>query len=248
MKYILFTLLSLVCFAPSLHAKKKSKNTLVLIQTTMGNIKVEVYKDVPQHATNFLKLVKEKFYDSLLFHRVIPNFMIQGGDPESKNATDGQMLGNGDLGYKIPAEFMLPTYYHKKGALAAARDNNPEKASSACQFYLVVGKVFTDTELDMMESRTGAKYSEQARNDYKTIGGAPHLDGSYTVFGQVVEGMEIVDAISSVARNANDRPLENVRILSAKIVKNKRRFLNELSHHYTLHKINQRLIRLISSI
>ena len=178
-----------------------------------------MYKDVPKHAENFLKLAKEGFYDSLLFHRVIPNFMIQGGDPDSRRAADGQALGNGDLGYKVPAEFMLPKYYHKKGALAAARDGNPEKASSACQFYLVVGKTFTDAELDNFEKRTGNKYSEQARTDYKTIGGTPHLDGGYTVYGQVVKGQDVVDAIANRPRSGSDRPNENVRILSMKVVK-----------------------------
>jgi peptidyl-prolyl cis-trans isomerase B (cyclophilin B) len=198
---------------------KKNKNKFVEIRTTAGFIKVEVYKDVPKHAENFLKLAKEGFYDSLLFHRVIPNFMIQGGDPDSRKAADGQALGNGDLGYKVPAEFMLPTYYHKKGALAAARDNNPEKASSACQFYIVVGKTFTDAELDMFEKRSNVKYSEQARTDYKTIGGTPHLDGGYTVYGQVVKGQDVVDAIANRPRNSSDRPNENVRILSMKVVK-----------------------------
>lgn len=198
---------------------KKSKNKFVEIETTLGSLIVEVYADVPQHADNFLKLAKEGFYDSLLFHRVIPNFMIQGGDPDSKRAMDGQMLGNGDIGYKVPAEFMLPKYYHKKGALAAARDNNPEKASSGCQFYLVVGKQFTDSDLDMMETRNGVKYSAEARNDYKTIGGTPHLDGGYTVYGQVVKGQDVVDAISNTPRNASDRPNTDVRILSMKIKK-----------------------------
>jgi peptidyl-prolyl cis-trans isomerase B (cyclophilin B) len=163
--------------------------------------------------------VKDGFYDSLLFHRVIPSFMIQGGDPDSKNALDGQMLGNGDVGYKVPAEFMVPKYYHKKGALAAARDNNPEKASSGCQFYIVVGRTFTDQDLTTMEQRGGFTYSEQAKKDYKTIGGTPHLDNGYTVFGQVVEGQEVVDAIAMTPRNTSDRPNENVRILSMKIRK-----------------------------
>ena len=198
---------------------KKNKNKFVEIRTTAGLIKVEVYADVPKHAENILKLANEGFYDSLLFHRVIPNFMIQGGDPDSRRAADGQALGNGDLGYKVPAEFMLPKYYHKKGALAAARDGNPEKASSACQFYLVVGKTFTDAELDNFEKRTGSKYSEQARTDYKTIGGTPHLDGGYTVYGQVVKGQDVVDAISNRPRNTSDRPNENVRILSMKVKK-----------------------------
>lgn len=217
MKKIVLVLMMALLSAPLM--AKKNKNKFVEIRTTAGLIKVEVYADVPKHAENFLKLAKEGFYDSLLFHRVIPNFMIQGGDPDSRRAVDGQALGNGDLGYKVPAEFMLPKYYHKKGALAAARDGNPEKASSACQFYLVVGKTFTDAELDNFEKRTGSKYSEQARTDYKTIGGTPHLDGGYTVYGQVVKGQDVVDAISNRPRNTSDRPNENVRILSMKVKK-----------------------------
>lgn len=217
MKKIVLVLMMALLSVPMM--AKKNKNKFVEIRTTAGLIKVEVYADVPKHAENFLKLAKEGFYDSLLFHRVIPNFMIQGGDPDSRRAADGQALGNGDLGYKVPAEFMLPKYYHKKGALAAARDGNPEKASSACQFYLVVGKTFTDAELDNFEKRTGIKYSEQARADYKTIGGTPHLDGAYTVYGQVVSGQDVVDAISNRPRNTSDRPNENVRILSMKVKK-----------------------------
>lgn len=198
---------------------KKNKNKFVEMETNKGTFTLEVFNDVPKHAENFLKLANEGFYDSLLFHRIIPSFMIQGGDPESKNAVDGQMLGNGDVGYKVPAEFMLPKYYHKKGALAAARDNNPEKASSGCQFYIVVGKTFTDAELDQMEARIGQKYSEQARKDYKTIGGTPHLDAGYTVYGQIVKGQDVIDAISSMPRNTSDRPAENIRILNVKVKK-----------------------------
>ncbi len=211
-------LLVLVCFSILAEAKK-NKNKFVVIETNKGCIKIEVFNDVPQHAANFLKLAKEGFYDSLLFHRVIPSFMIQGGDPDSKRSVSKQMLGNGDVGYKVPAEFKLPTYYHKKGALAAARDNNPEKASSGCQFYIVVGKIFTDADLNNMEQRGHFKYSEQARTDYKTIGGTPHLDGDYTVYGQVVMGQEIVDAISLMPRDTNNRPNEDVRILNIKIKK-----------------------------
>jgi peptidyl-prolyl cis-trans isomerase B (cyclophilin B) len=211
-------LLVFVCFSFIAEAKK-NKNKFVVIETNKGCIKIEVFNDVPQHAANFLKLAKEGFYDSLLFHRVIPSFMIQGGDPDSKRSVSKQMLGNGDVGYKVPAEFKLPTYYHKKGALAAARDNNPEKASSGCQFYIVVGKIFTDADLNNMEQRGHFKYSEQARTDYKTIGGTPHLDGDYTVYGQVVMGQEIVDAISLVPRDTNNRPNEDVRILNIKIKK-----------------------------
>ncbi len=211
-------LLVFVCFSLLAEAKK-NKNKFVVIETNKGSIKIEVFNDVPQHAANFLKLAKEGFYDSLLFHRVIPSFMIQGGDPDSKRALNGQMLGNGDVGYKVPAEFMLPKYYHKKGALAAARDINPEKSSSGCQFYIVVGKTFTDADLNNLEQRGSFKYSEQARIDYKTIGGTPHLDGDYTVYGQVVNGQEIVDAISLVPKDANNRPTEDVRILTIKIKK-----------------------------
>jgi peptidyl-prolyl cis-trans isomerase B (cyclophilin B) len=156
----IFSLLIILSLAIGSFAQK-NKNKFVEIETTMGKIKIELFADVPQHSENFLKLVKDGFYDSLLFHRVIPSFMIQGGDPDSKNALDGQMLGNGDIGYKVPAEFMVPKYYHKKGALAAARDNNPEKASSGCQFYIVVGRTFTDQDLTTMEQRGGFTYSQK---------------------------------------------------------------------------------------
>lgn len=197
----------------------KNKNKFVEINTNKGTIVVELYADVPQHSANFLKLVKEKFYDSVLFHRVIPQFMIQGGDPDSKRAVNGQMLGNGEHGALVPAEFMVPTYFHKQGALAAARTNNPEKASSGCQFYIVVGKTFTDEQLTSMEASTGVKYTEEMRNAYKTIGGTPHLDGGYTVFGQVVDGQDVVNAISQVERDGGDRPKEDVKIIGAKILK-----------------------------
>lgn len=213
---MLLAMLMLAVFAPSFAGKKK--NQFVLIETTMGNMKVEVYADVEKHAENFLKLVDEHFYDSLLFHRVIPEFMIQGGDPQSKNAPAGTMLGNGDLGYKVPAEFM-EQYHHKKGALAAARDNNPEKASSASQFYIVQGKKFTDENLDMIEKSKGTKLTEQARADYKTIGGTPHLDGAYTVFGQLVEGYDVLEKISLASCGPANRPVVDVRIIRMTIVK-----------------------------
>jgi peptidyl-prolyl cis-trans isomerase B (cyclophilin B) len=198
-------------------ADGKGKNKFVVVETTMGTMKLELFADVPQHSENFLKLVEQGFYDSLLFHRVIPQFMIQGGDPASKKAEAGTMLGNGDIGYKIPAEFM-PQYHHKKGALAAARDNNPEKASSGCQFYIVQGKLFTDADLTNLEQAKGSKLTEQARNDYKTIGGTPHLDGAYTVYGQLVEGFDVLEKISQVPGNQMNRPNEDVRIISMKIV------------------------------
>lgn len=219
MKKLILLVLTAFMLQSSLHAQTAAaKNTFVLLETTMGNIKLELFADVPQHSENFLKLVREGFYDSLLFHRVIPDFMIQGGDPGSKTAPAGTMLGNGDIGYRVPAEFKVPQHYHKKGALAAARDNNPEKASSACQFYVVVGKKFTAEELKMMEGRVGFPFSEEMKKDYTTVGGTPFLDGSYTVFGQCVEGQEIVDAISKVERNGTDRPNTDVRILHATIL------------------------------
>lgn len=214
----LFLLLMAVGISSAIFAKK-SKNTFVEITTTKGVITVELYADVPQHTANFLKLVEANFYDSILFHRVIPQFMIQGGDPDSKHALAGQLLGNGDVGYLVPAEFKLPTYYHRQGALAAARTNNPEKASSGCQFYIVVGKTWTDADLTSMEASTGVKYTEEARNIYKTMGGTPHLDGGYTVFGQVVEGQSIVNEISNVACDASNRPKEDIKIIGTKILK-----------------------------
>lgn len=215
----LFLLITLVTVALLSNAEKKPKNQIIKINTTMGSIVLELYADVEKHTANFIKLVDEKFYDSLLFHRVIPSFMIQGGDPQSKNALTGQMLGNGDIGYKIPAEIATPKYYHKQGALAAARDNNPEKASSACQFYIVVGKKFSDEELTNIENRTGVTLTTEMRNDYKNIGGTPHLDGSYTVFGQVLEGQDVVNEISLTPRDASDRPKTDVMILSVEKLK-----------------------------
>ncbi|MCC7030379.1 MAG: peptidylprolyl isomerase [Chitinophagaceae bacterium] len=217
MKKILLTIL--MCLSIAVTFAKKSGNKFVEIQTTQGTIVVELFADAVQHSENFLKLVEEHFYDSVLFHRVIPQFMIQGGDPDSKHAMVGQFLGNGDIGYQVPAEIMFPTYYHKQGALAAARTSNPEKKSSGCQFYIVVGKTFTDEELNSIETNNGIKFSEEARTAYKTVGGTPHLDGAYTVYGQTVEGQEIVNAISTVACDPSNRPKEDVRVLGMKVLK-----------------------------
>ena len=191
----------------------------------MGTIEVMLYNQSPQHRDNFLSLVEEGAYDSLLFHRVIKDFMIQGGDPESRNAVKGQLLGDGDRPYTLPAEFRLEEgIYHRRGALAAARegdDVNPEQRSSAMQFYIVWGRVFDDERLDYIQQRmdefTGGKvkYTEEMRESYKTVGGTPHLDGMYTVFGEVVSGLDVVDAIQQVATDDNDRPLDDVRILKA---------------------------------
>lgn len=190
---------------------------LVLITTNLGNMKVKLYNLTPKHRDNFLKLVDQKFYDSLLFHRVIRNFMIQGGDPLSKNAAPGVGLGNGDIGYTIPAEF-VDTLYHKKGALCAARTENPAKASSGCQFYIVQGQVMTPEQINMMETQRGLKLSEAQKKAYTTVGGSPWLDGSYTVYGEVVEGLDIIDKIATVKTAPGDRPVENVYILKMKLL------------------------------
>jgi cyclophilin family peptidyl-prolyl cis-trans isomerase len=202
----------------------EAQKTKVIIATTEGNMEVVLYDKTPQHRDNMIKLIKEKFYDSTLFHRVIPGFMIQGGDPDSKKAGPGQRLGNGDVGYKIPAE-INDEYYHQRGVLAAARDNNPEKASSGCQFYIVTGRTFTDAELDNMEQRTGRKLTAEQRETYKTKGGAPHLDGAYTVFGIVTKGMDVADKIANAARDGADRPNTDIRMLSVRLAKKKKKFL-----------------------
>ena len=188
------------------------KAVRVKIVTDSGTLIVRLYDSTPLHRDNFVKLVKENFFDSLLFHRVIPEFMIQGGDPTSKNAPSGTMLGNGggDM-QRIPAEFRT-SLIHKKGVLAAARDNNPERASSACQFYLVEGKKWTDAELDGIEGSIGKKYTPQQRTLYKTIGGTPFLDMNYTVFGEVESGIEVIHKIATVPRDGNNRPLGDVRM------------------------------------
>lgn len=188
-----------------------AKHRKVKIITPYGKMIVRLYDETPQHRDNFIKLVKQHFYDSTLFHRVINNFMIQGGDPESKGAKPGMELGNGDVGYTIPAEFMLDLY-HERGALAAARDDNPAKASSGCQFYIVQGKKWTDDELDKLEQTRlgGRKIPVDQREIYKTFGGTPQLDQSYTVFGQVVKGYNVIDKIATVKKDENDRPLTDI--------------------------------------
>lgn len=187
-------------------------NTKVKITTDMGVIVVRLYDATPLHRDNFIKLVGQGFYDSLLFHRVIQGFMIQGGDPMSKNAEKGAMLGMGGSDMeRIPAEFNSKLV-HKKGALAAARDGNPQKASSACQFYIVQGNVISDPELDAMEQQKGIKYSVEQRNAYKTKGGTPFLDMEYTVFGEVISGLEVIDKIASAPGNNYNRPNQDVHM------------------------------------
>lgn len=193
----------------------------VLLTTTMGEIEVELCDATPLHRDNFLSLVEQHYFDSLLFHRVIENFMIQGGDPDSRHAEAGTFLGDGGPGYTIPAEFRFPDLYHHRGALAAAREGdavNPEKASAGSQFYIVWGRTFTDEQLDQMQQRIENRvvFTPEIREVYKSLGGTPHLDGAYTVFGYVTRGLEVVEAIQKVATDQHDRPTDDVRILSAK--------------------------------
>ena len=247
------------------------KETKVVFETTLGNIVVKLYNETPKHRDNFLKVVNDSVYNGVLFHRVIKDFMIQTGDPSSKTAEAGQQLGSGDLGYTVEAEFVYPQYFHKKGALAAARTGdavNPERRSSASQFYIVTGKSYSPQQVEMMEQRMGDQKKEdifsglvrervdsirnmQAAGDslgleelqnelialteaeyaknplkftpaqveaYTTVGGTPHLDGQYTVFGEVVEGIDVVDKIQNMPTGPADRPVEDVRIISAKVI------------------------------
>ena len=227
MKKITFALFFLLTFlvgsVQHLEAQKKTSNkeTRVEMVTTEGRMVFVLFNDTPLHRDNFLKLVKDHSYDGLLFHRVIKDFMIQGGDPNSRDAKPGQMLGDGTLGYTVPAEFR-DSRFHRKGALCAARqgDNvNPRKESSASQFYIVQGQVWSADMLDRMEQRFGKRFSEEQREAYTTVGGTPHLDGDYTVFGQLVEGMDVIDRIAAVKTGAADRPVQDVKIVSVKVIK-----------------------------
>ena len=192
--------------------KATEKETVVVIKTNMGTIKAKLYNDTPQHRDNFIKLVNEGWYNGSPFHRVIKDFMIQGGQNK-----DGRL----DPGYRVPAE-IKDNHFHKKGALAAARQPdqvNPQKASSGSQFYIVQGKVYDDRTLDMFESRMGKVFNARQRQAYKTVGGTPHLDGDYTVFGEVIEGLDIVDKIAAVKTGYMDVPVEAVTIISVTIEK-----------------------------
>ena len=197
------------------------KETKLKIETSAGDIIVKLYNETPKHRDNFIKLAEDGTYEGTLFHRVIKDFMIQAGDPESKNAPKGKMLGAGDVGYTVPAEFVYPKYFHKKGALSAARqgDNvNPKKESSGCQFYIVTGKFFTEMELDKMTKEKGIEFTPEQKEAYMLEGGTPHLDGNYTVFGEVIQGMKVVDKIQFVETNADDRPTKNIKIKSMKLI------------------------------
>ncbi|MBK9255754.1 MAG: peptidylprolyl isomerase [Saprospiraceae bacterium] len=185
---------------------------VITIETSMGNMKVRLFESTPLHKANFLKLVDDGFYNDLLFHRVIKGFMIQGGDPDSKDAPQDKALGMGGTGYTIPAEIGAP---HFKGILAAARQGdqvNPKKESSGSQFYIVQGNPVTDEELDAFERAKGIKYTEAQRTKYKAVGGAPMLDMDYTAFGEVVEGLDVIDKIANTPTSPRERPLTDVKM------------------------------------
>jgi cyclophilin family peptidyl-prolyl cis-trans isomerase len=190
----------------------------IILETSEGNITLRLYDNTPLHSKNFVKLVNDGYYDNLLFHRVIKNFMIQGGDPNSKNAKPDEHLGNGGPAYTIPSEFR-PEYYHKKGAIAAARLSdqvNPRKESSGSQFYIVTGQLYTKVQLDgMVKKEVHAPFSAEEINAYTTSGGTPFLDSQYTVFGEVISGFDVLEKISSVQTDANDRPVQDIKIIKA---------------------------------
>lgn len=193
----------IICILLGMTTQAQEKETMVLIKTSKGDIKVKLYNDTPLHRDNFIKLINEGWYNNSPFHRVINNFMIQGGHNQD---------GSVDPGYTIPAEFRA-NHFHKKGALAAARQGdqvNPKKASSGCQFYIVQGQVLTDAHIQMYQQRYGLTFTEEQIEAYKTVGGTPHLDGEYTVFGEVVEGLDVIDAIAKVKTGYMDVPVEPV--------------------------------------
>lgn len=192
----------------------KEKTTMVIISTDLGEMKAVLYNETPLHKENFIKLAKEGYFDGCLFHRVIDGFMVQGGDPDSKAAKTGQMLGQGGPGYTIPAEFKQELI-HKKGALAAARmadQVNPKKESSGSQFYIAQGKTYTQNELNVLSSRMGKSFNKQQMDAYTTVGGVPFLDYEYTVFGEVVEGLEVIDKIAKVQKDRYDRPVQDIKM------------------------------------
>lgn len=228
MKKILFLAVLLFAMQTSLMAQTDTLRHEVLLETSMGNIRVVLYNETPRHRDNFLKLVKEGYYDGNLFHRVISSFMIQTGDSTTRHAKPGEEVGLHSPDYTIPAEIVFPKYFHKRGALAAARepdDVNPEHASSGSQFYIVYGRRFSEDMIDAAQARldksTGGKVvlTPELREAYFKIGGTPHLDGQYTVFGEVVEGLDVVNKIQMVETDEKNRPKEDVKIIKATIVK-----------------------------
>ena len=212
----------------SLTSVAQTSTAEVLLETTEGNIRIALYDETPMHRDNFLKLIKMHIYDSLLFHRVIKDFMIQSGDTNSKNAKPGQQLGTGDFDYTVEPEFRLPQIFHRRGCVAMARepDNvNPEMRSSACQFYIVWGKRFSSSDIEKAQERLDTlthgrvKLTPEMIKNYKSVGGTPHLDGQYTVFGEVTEGLNIVERIQKAETDDYDRPFEDIRILRASVTK-----------------------------
>ena len=216
-------LLLVLLLSGSLQAQTVDTRQRVRLTTSYGDIVIALSDSTPRHRDNFLRLVREHYYDSVLFHRVIPDFMIQTGDPNSKNAPRDSVLGDGDVNYVVPPERCLPYIFHRRGAVAAARlpdDVNPDQYSSGCQFYIVWGKRFAPAPLSKMQASLAEKGVEMTRSMadvYEVEGGTPHLDGGYTVFGEVIKGMDVVDCIQKVATNERDRPVEDVVILHAKV-------------------------------
>ena len=208
--------------------QEKTERAEVMIETTEGNIHIELYDETPLHRDNFLKLADSHFYDSLLFHRVIRNFMIQAGDPASRHARAGQVLGDDSCQYTLPAEIRLPEIYHKRGAVAMARegdDTNPERRSSGWQFYIVWGKRFSTVDIEHMAehldtiSNGQIKLTPEMKTAYRKTGGTPHLDGTYTVFGEVTEGLDVVDKIQRAYTDYDDRPVDDIRILKVVVTR-----------------------------
>jgi cyclophilin family peptidyl-prolyl cis-trans isomerase len=232
-KTAVFAILFLLAYGasaqPHVKIKKRDRKKDVSMVTSKGEIIIRLSDSTPLHRDNFLKLVKTHFYDSIIFHRVINQFMVQAGDPKTKRMTPEVKPGESDPGYTIPAEFRAGLF-HKKGVIAAARipdEENPAKASSGSQFYLVQGKIFTDEGLDSVETfrLKGRKLPQEHRAVYKTVGGAPHLDQNYTVFGEIISGLNVVDSIAAVptnGRNGGDRPLNDIRIVKASLIKRKK--------------------------
>ena len=224
-KRLLTTLLLGISLLP---LRAQTPSAEVLLETTAGNIRVALYEETPLHRDNFLKLVNLHSYDSLLFHRVIKDFMVQSGDINSRHAKPGELLGSGDYDYTTEPEFRLPQIYHRRGVIAMARegdDVNPEMRSSASQFYIVWGRIFDDAGIAKIQERLDkatqgrVKLTPEMIETYKTVGGTPHLDGQYTVFGEVTEGLEVIDKIQQSPTDDNSRPLEDIRILKATVVK-----------------------------
>lgn len=220
----IFALLMIIMTSTMIYAQDKRR--VVMMQTTAGNIRIELYNETPLHRDNFVRLVNEHFYDSLLFHRVIKSFMIQTGDPVSRHAQPGVFLGDSTLNYTIPAEIRIPQIYHKRGAVAMAREPdevNPEQKSSSCQFYIVWGKRFSSQAIERVQERLdtikgGIKLTDEMISTYRKTGGTPHLDGTYTVFGEVTEGLDVIERIQAVMTDDDDRPVDDQRILKAIVV------------------------------